>query len=380
MGVHRWLRRLILLFVGCVVGLMAAEAVARQIAPAGKNQMLFPNVDLYPRDLYVEIDGMSFPNPRFSGDIRSLDYSNLVRFTQWGTRGEMPTVDHNPWIFIGDSFTLALQVPEEQTFVHRVGTGLGVAVVNAGVDGYSTWDETVRLAQLAPTFSPPVVVLGFFLGNDFSDNLRPHGRRTPQSPGRSPQPDLPDFPVHPSPPPVRFSPLQSWLHGHSVLFAHYLVWQKQRAIANGSDVRSGHFKDELEFFGTHAADRLDRDEPQTEAAFETLAEYSRQNHVGAVIVAVIPPAFGLNPESAADTFRAFGIDDKPDIELSFTHAMALARESGFIACDTRPELRAAIDRSEQPYFLFDAHLTGVGHQAVAAAIIRCAAALPPPQL
>ena len=42
---------------------------------------------------------------------------------------------------------MALQVPEDETFMERLSTSTGVAFLNAGVDGYSTWQAKSRLEQ-----------------------------------------------------------------------------------------------------------------------------------------------------------------------------------------------------------------------------------------
>ena len=367
----RWFARLGLLLGGTALGVGAAELVGRAAGPTGGNQLLFPSVDLYPRDLYVEAGGMNFPNPRFSGVVRSLDYSVPVQFSAWATRGPDPSADGPRWIVVGDSFTLALQVLETQTFVARLATAIGVEVINAGVDGYSTWDAGVRLAQLGREFPPSGVVLGFFLGNDFSDNMRPRGPRTADAPGRSPRPGPRNMPVHNTPAPLKFGPVGLWLHDHSVLYALGLVWRKQRAIARDTDPHSRHFKEELEFFSDKVPERLTHDLPHTAAAMVEFSRTATRLGAAASYVVVIPPAFGLDRDIAAKTLRTFAVAGQPDVETAYDAALGAAKEAGLVPCDARPELREALANGEKPYFLFDAHLTSRGHEAVADAVLRC---------
>jgi tetratricopeptide (TPR) repeat protein len=103
-----------------------------------------------------------------------------MRINTRGMRGpelEQRRPGHRRILFLGDSFTMAGQLPEEDTFVHRVGDllrldpGVDVEVVNAGVNGYSTYQEMVLYKRHRRALRPDTVVLCFFLGNDFRDNM-----------------------------------------------------------------------------------------------------------------------------------------------------------------------------------------------------------------
>jgi hypothetical protein len=80
-------------------------------------------------------------------------------------------------LFLGDSFTMAHSLPEEDTFVGRAGTLLGQELpfptrcINGGVNGYSTYQELAYYRYFGRKLEPDIVVLSFFLGNDFRDNM-----------------------------------------------------------------------------------------------------------------------------------------------------------------------------------------------------------------
>jgi hypothetical protein len=82
---------------------------------------------------------------------------------------------------LGDSFAEARQVAQEDAFWsllgHDLGTcpGLGgkkVEVLNFGVGGYGTAQELLTLRKDALRFSPDLVLLAFYPGNDFEDNSK----------------------------------------------------------------------------------------------------------------------------------------------------------------------------------------------------------------
>jgi len=82
---------------------------------------------------------------------------------------------------LGDSFAEALQVPVEKTFssvlerelagCHEL-KGKNVEVINFGVSGYGTAQELQMLRHYAWDYSPDLVLLAFFTGNDAQNNSR----------------------------------------------------------------------------------------------------------------------------------------------------------------------------------------------------------------
>jgi len=82
---------------------------------------------------------------------------------------------------LGDSFTLAAQVPLEETFWSRLErrladcpalAGRTPEVINFGVSGYGTAQELLTLRHHAWDYDPDLVLLAFFTGNDVQNNAR----------------------------------------------------------------------------------------------------------------------------------------------------------------------------------------------------------------
>ena len=75
-------------------------------------------------------------------------------------------------LFLGDSFTMSSYLPREETFVARVGRGLaGAVAINGGVDGYGTYQQLAYYRYFGRLLAPDLVVLCFFIGNDWRDNM-----------------------------------------------------------------------------------------------------------------------------------------------------------------------------------------------------------------
>jgi hypothetical protein len=80
---------------------------------------------------------------------------------------------------LGDSYTEAIQVLADKTFCSVAGQALArcpalkgrrVEALNFGVDGYGTAQELITLQRKVWPYSPDIVVLAVFLGNDIRNN------------------------------------------------------------------------------------------------------------------------------------------------------------------------------------------------------------------
>ena len=356
------------------MGLLLAEAIGRIDGFAKGNDLVFMAPMAYPQDIYVQDGQTNYPNPDFKGTIRSFGYSIVPRFSRWGTRGAEPVAGQRTWISVGDSFTIALQVEEEQTYSALLAASHGVQVLNAGVDGYSTWKEAMRAMQLGRHFRPEVVLYSYFTGNDFFDN-RQSGNvsldRVPLGPG---EPGAPPFALPKLGMGVPQAPAwQKFLRDNSVLAAHYWSWSETRRSRSGQSPNARRFRDELRLFTTEGPGRAGPDTVATEAALR-FAKGAADRLGARALVAVSPPAFVMDQEVATRTFRSVGLDGvTPDLDSAQKLAVDAARAAGAEVCDTLPALRAASDAGERPYLPFDGHLSVRGHEVVAATIAACAA-------
>ena len=187
MSHRRLLARLGLLCGGLLVGCALAEVTARLIQPNGSSDLLFGAPEATPEGLYVHDPSvMMKPAPGFEATSGSLGYSVPLRINSLGLRGpELSPDDPTRWLATGDSFTMAAQVREERTFLALAGQTLDISFLNAGVDGYSTWQALRRYEQLDDTVGASGVLHTLFLGNDLADN-----ERSGPAPSSTPAPHL----------------------------------------------------------------------------------------------------------------------------------------------------------------------------------------------
>lgn len=98
------------------------------------------------------------------GVTRLIDYRTDAR----GFRNP-PDLTQADLVFIGDSFTEAGQVEEDEAFPARVATLTGHRTANLGRGGYGPQQELAVLRRYALAYRPRVIVWQLFEGNDLRD-------------------------------------------------------------------------------------------------------------------------------------------------------------------------------------------------------------------
>lgn len=89
-------------------------------------------------------------------------------------------------VFLGDSYTEAASVAEEDTFVKRVAHETGLRVVNLGRGAYGPQQELIVLKRFGLAYKPRIVVWQLFEGNDLSDaEIFAEWLKDPQPPATS---------------------------------------------------------------------------------------------------------------------------------------------------------------------------------------------------
>lgn len=352
-----------LLLLGLTLALGLAEGLARLRAPDGVGFMLL-DVAGEGMDALIEPDPERLwrLRPGARARVQGLEYSAEVRVNRLGLRGA--EVSGAPpgglrVLALGDSFTLAAQVEEAESYVSRLGPALSgklgreVEVLNGGVDGYGTRQALMTARAALPQAPAQGLVLFFFLGNDFWENDRFEARqRAEREGGGAPEKKKAGSPLHQAL--ARRSALYAWL-------------SVTRAAWSGAvdPAQAERYREELSAFTD--PDVLEGQLPATRQALQELGGFCRQRRLRCA-VAAIPPAFVVHTQRAASTFELFGLDPKavdPDRPL---RALERAMPGDLLLIDLTEDLRAAAEDGRALYFTYDGHLTPAGHAVVSEAV------------
>lgn len=351
-GLKKWLLRLTLVLGGLAAGALLSELGARAYTGVEGTWLLVNGPNWYDtrifrpdRELHQVLD------PGSVGHMRTPEFDTVVQISDIGTRGADPGPKAEGTLRIlalGDSFTLGVQVEEDQTFcaltAKELAAKLGhpVECVNAGVDGYGTFQATRLARRLAPGLKPDILLLTFFTGNDIVDNVE-------FKPGTYSA--TPEF----IPPLPTIDRVMAW----SAIWFHYRAWERAKRLSQ-DPMAGGRLRQESEPFLRGADVR--RKLGPTQTALAEFQAYAAE--IGATpAVAIAPPAYGISPERAKATFALFGIQGEPDLD-TLPRTLLAAMPPGLPAHDLAAALREA-EPGGRTYFIFDGHWTARGHQVVA---------------
>jgi hypothetical protein len=108
------------------------------------------------------------PFVKWRGYVPEVDRIVDYRTDQNGFRNA-PGEQHADIVFLGDSYTEAASVGEEDTFVRRVSKATGLSSVNLGRGAYGPQQELIVLRRYGLLYKPRFVVWQLFEGNDLTD-------------------------------------------------------------------------------------------------------------------------------------------------------------------------------------------------------------------
>lgn len=354
----RWIGRLVLVFAGIAVAILGVELFLRFTDARGAEFVLDTELSSQPADLFQ-------PDPQVRTRLRpgaqaafeTLEYRTTVRVNALGMRGpELGQPGAYRVLALGDSFTMAAQVDEAQSWPAQLAAllserrGEAVEVLNAGVNGYGTFEALATLERLHNQTRPDAVVLAFYLGNDLRDNKN-----------------------HEVPPPRVQMPMKTpeaiaaWEADLAVERERarrsriYALWLASRVLA-ADDFRIQEYRDEVRVFAE--PETLAAQMGHTEAGLAQLGAACERYRVPCYL-ALIPPAYGVHTARADATFEAFGLSAPEDLDGP-ARAVAAAAPAALTVVDLTPALRASA--SGALYFKFDPHWTPAGHRIAAEAI------------
>lgn len=261
-------------------------------------------------------------------------------------------------IVAGDSFVEALQVPTEKNFVSISEKLLNedavqerYEVVNLGVTSYGTFKETYVLQTDGLRYEPDLMVLVFFIGNDFDDNVAEQSTVDPGASFSDAQ--------------LRVNHAKLWVrntfatvrYGKRLYDRNKIVRGMRDTTATATERPLGEALYLPEYASSTNASIV-----VTERALSQLAAFAADAHVPLLVV-LIPSKEQVDVSLRKPSTEILDYE-KPNRILS-----DIFERNKIAYVDTLFYLRSQVNmNSTSVYFSKDGHLNEVGHRAVAEVI------------
>lgn len=136
-------------------------------------RFLVPNPNMQLRGMYLEDEEGIRLRPGWQGRIHNAEFDTRVEIGPDGRR-DLPEPPPDPTatvLALGDSFTFGCWSDSDSTWLARLQRAGGVRVLNAGVPNAGTDAEAAWLRGPGAGIPADLLLVAFYTGNDFHDNL-----------------------------------------------------------------------------------------------------------------------------------------------------------------------------------------------------------------
>lgn len=369
-----------MLVVSLLVPLLLLEAALRlygPILPGNYNTGTF----LTPHPVYGR-----FHVPGFDGWVKTRELTSRVTINSLGLRGPERPYAKPPGVrrilYLGDSFTEAVQVSEQDGVTSRLETALNARggdryeVLNAGVGGWGTGQQLVYLREEGYRYQPDLVVVMLYLGNDIFDNsyVLQGSPKNPHEPYFTFRNDGSFEPMEfRTRKPEEISPIVATLRERTLLWNVFEtgVLVKLEEGEDDEALRANRFNQNKMI--PHAVKSSDR---QENAWRTTLTLLQRIRQLGEergfqTAVVIAPAAFQVYDADWDALIQENKL--KPDDWSADLPNGVLAANVGMVGApmlDLLPALRTEAPSGPRLYFPYDKHWTGAGHAVAAREVER----------
>lgn len=358
---RRILVNTLLVLVSMVVALVAGDTALRLFSSvAPRSGQFIPEPDNFQR-LTVRTATMS---PLYRGVLNGRDFSEIpIHTNRLGFRDEEHDpgllAESRPILFLGDSYVFGWGVRREQRVSELFADELrrhaiDAPVINMAVAGTGTYQALDLLSAFGQPLNPRLVILGFFVGNDFLDN-QAAAAIVPDLPGLGGD-VVPSLTLVDASERSRALSLRELLRTSPVFnLVKYGLWESStfRRLFNRLEIQN----DRIALYTAQSDDLFNRLYGPSLKALQEIAQLTRTEGIP-MLVLIIPDQLQVLEPQLFEDYDSL----KPQRILS-QHLAKL----GIPYLDLLPVFTSAPD-PQQLFFREDKHWSRVGHALVARAL------------
>lgn len=282
---------------------------------------------------------------------------------------------HEDVVFIGDSFTWCTAVAPEATFAALLENTLDATTYNLGVPGVGPYEYLEILRRYGLDYSPRIVVMSIYEGNDLRDGVRywksreKRGREVQyetagESAGNGDSSFIErigerSYSLNFIVASVEF--VLNRMAGDKINFHYRVTVQGESVPMNVVNADTDEVKN---------ARLLARGKVSMDVWREALAGFAalgRTHHFTPVLV-YVPSAYTSYDSSAVFEDSSVAVDVTAQSDAQRAYLEQLAQELDIALLDLTPFLQKAVDSAPLAYFPANVHLTGEGHALIARAL------------
>lgn len=353
---RRFAANTILVIASVSLTLIAADIVMRMFSSVSPRSGKF---DPAPPGHQLLTTRTATMAPNYHGSLKGRDFDEIpIETNRLGFRDADHDLDalagQRPVVFLGDSYIFGWGVRRDERISERIAerlraAGDAVPVLNMGLWGSGTYQAIDVLDAFARRSNPRLVILGFFIGNDFLDNIAAAHVPADKVTHVDDPADL-----------LKFIPLITpGLTAREILrtspivnLVKYGLWGSSafRTLFNGLDIRN----DRIQLYapGSHEADEALYG--PTLKALTAFVERARELQVPVVVLLIPDHLQALDPQLFED------YDGTRPQRILVEHL----EDIGVDVIDLLPAFRDAPD-PQALYFREDKHWSASGHELAA---------------
>ena len=342
------LKNLLLFMISIFIAFLIGEACLRIFLPAA-------NIEQLPKGLHLpdKILGSRMAK-NFNGIHKQEEFRVSINTSSLGIRYRELS-EKNKGVFriacLGDSFAFGFGVEVKQTYsallekdlnsgTTDINKKLKYEVINTATVGWGTIDEFNFLKENEAFIKPDLVILLFFVGNDFWDNLNSIERIKE---GYQAEKFTP------------LSPIREFLQKHVRLYDFlFKIISKERRISNFL-FNTGLRRVQTDLYTNIPSNKYLQGLKLTEKTLLDLKKYLSSHNASFALV-IIPEDIQVLYPKALDR-KGFTVN-KPQMDL-----MKFCKNNDIDALDLLPLLSGLLS-PEKIYFLKDSHLNSFGYELI----------------
>ncbi len=307
-----------------------------------------------PRYLYRETPDTCFEMaPNMNASLDLPDFNMDIKTNSMGLRDYEfnSSANRMTMLGLGDSMQFGFGVQMEETYLkllekklNQEKTDKKYSVINAGISGYGTKQESIYFKDNALKFNPEAVFISFYIGNDFADNVASCSYSVKD--GYLVQKGVSSFRIF-------LNKLNTYCFIKKRALGIPII---KNWLYKNPDISSIN-----EMFYQNYSEHMQEEVDATQAALHDINEISRINKIKPVLI-IIPHRAQVEERTRnkiQDAMHDYDFD-KPNKVLK-----DYAKYEGFYVIDVTPAFRYADKNGIKLYFDTDNHINKGGHKLIA---------------